>query len=211
MTPELKAALDKIEADNATLTASLATIAASVAKLSEPVSAANLLPKVEPHAVALEGCANAMEAAGIGTDSNNGHAVMLRKMADNMRAEAAQGRVPSSWSMYAAAEKLAANATVTVDVAAEVAKLIAPISASIAAMTTAIADVKASARTASQAPERKSMSASSLSLLARAGLQAPTAEGEKIPLDKLDAALKEHSIEQRLELKTSLRQAGLLA
>jgi hypothetical protein len=55
----------------------------------------NLLSKVEHHAAALENCAAEMEAAGIGGDPNNGHAVVLRRMAADMRAQAVQGRLPS--------------------------------------------------------------------------------------------------------------------
>jgi hypothetical protein len=60
------------------------------------MSASNLLPMVEPHAAKLEACAAEMEAAGIGGDPNNGHAVHLRKMAAQMRADAVQGRLPSA-------------------------------------------------------------------------------------------------------------------
>jgi hypothetical protein len=35
-----------------------------------------------------------MEAAGIGGDPQRGHAVVLRRMAGHMRAEAALGKVP---------------------------------------------------------------------------------------------------------------------
>jgi hypothetical protein len=58
------------------------------------VSAANVLDKIEPHAKALEGCANAMEAAGIGGHSDGGHVALLRKMAADLRSQAAHGRMP---------------------------------------------------------------------------------------------------------------------
>jgi hypothetical protein len=47
------------------------------------------------HAAKLESIADEMQAAGIGGDPNNGYAVVLRKMAGYMRADAAQGRMPS--------------------------------------------------------------------------------------------------------------------
>jgi hypothetical protein len=63
---------------------------------------------VEPHAAALEACAAAMAAAGVGTAPTRGHVDVLRRMANNMRAEAASGKVPSSWRddslMYANAD-----------------------------------------------------------------------------------------------------------
>jgi hypothetical protein len=68
----------------------------------------NLLSTIEPHAAALESCAHAMEAAGIGGDQERGHAVVLRKMAGQMRSEAALGRLPhiyeSTGRLHAAAQ-----------------------------------------------------------------------------------------------------------
>jgi hypothetical protein len=52
---------------------------------------------VEPHAAALEACAASMEASGVGTHPSNGHVHVLRRMASSMRAEAANGKVPSIW------------------------------------------------------------------------------------------------------------------
>jgi hypothetical protein len=77
--------------------------------LPAAISAANMLPKVEPHAARLESIADDMEAAGIGGDPNNGHAIALRRMAGQMRADAAQGRMPSS--IHAAAEPKATPLT----------------------------------------------------------------------------------------------------
>jgi hypothetical protein len=62
----------------------------------------NLLHMIEPHAAAIESCADAMEADGIGGDPNNGHAVVLRKMAGDLRSDAARGRL--SGSFHASAE-----------------------------------------------------------------------------------------------------------
>jgi hypothetical protein len=72
-------------------------------------SSANVLAMVEPHCSALEGCAAAMEAAGIGGDPKNGHVTALRQMASRIRAEASNGKVPSIWRdndypTYAAAD-----------------------------------------------------------------------------------------------------------
>jgi len=76
--------------------------------LPTSISAANLLPMVEPHAAKLEACADAMEAAGIGGDPNNGHAIQLRRMAAGMRVDAVQGRLPSA--IHAASAKNSAVA-----------------------------------------------------------------------------------------------------
>jgi hypothetical protein len=72
------------------------------AKVFDKINAVNLLDRVEHHATALEGCANAMEADGVGTDIHSGHVVHLRKMAAQLRSEGAQGRLASSF--YASAE-----------------------------------------------------------------------------------------------------------
>jgi hypothetical protein len=54
------------------------------------------IEQVEPHALALEGCADAMAAAGIGCAPVTGHADYLRAMAYSLRSQAAKGILPSS-------------------------------------------------------------------------------------------------------------------
>src|SRR5579883_2111037 len=62
MTPELKELLDKLAANQATLSTAIEAVSASVEKLkTDGVSAANFTSLVEPHAKALESCAAAME------------------------------------------------------------------------------------------------------------------------------------------------------
>jgi hypothetical protein len=77
-------------------------------KVFDQINAVNLTEQIEPHAKRLQDAANAMEAAGIGAHLTDGHAVHLRKMAACMRADAAQGKMPSVYygndRMYAAAE-----------------------------------------------------------------------------------------------------------
>jgi hypothetical protein len=70
----------------------------------------NYLDKVEPHAMGLEFAARDMERDGIGGDPNNGHAVILRKMAGDLRAQGARGVLPHSYNsagsnLYASAEQ----------------------------------------------------------------------------------------------------------
>ena len=60
------------------------------------VTSAAIRDMVEPHAAALESCAAAMEAAGIG-GGLHGHVEFLRHMTSSMRAEAARGTVPSAY------------------------------------------------------------------------------------------------------------------
>jgi hypothetical protein len=61
------------------------------------ISAVNHLDKIEPHARTLESAADAMEKDGIGSVPVHGHASVLRHMAACMRADAAQGRMPSAY------------------------------------------------------------------------------------------------------------------
>jgi hypothetical protein len=54
---------------------------------------------VETHCAGLEAAANAMEAAGIGCAPVTGHADRLRRMAFDLRADAARGVIPSRYEM----------------------------------------------------------------------------------------------------------------
>jgi hypothetical protein len=65
----------------------------------------NQLSKVEPHAAALEAAADRMDADGIGGHPTRGHAAVLRDTVGCMRAEAAVGKTPYSYSdMHAGAD-----------------------------------------------------------------------------------------------------------
>jgi hypothetical protein len=61
---------------------------------------------VAKHAQRLEAAADAMTSDGIGQHLTSGHAVVLRRMASSMRAEAAAGALPSRWndSIYGSAD-----------------------------------------------------------------------------------------------------------
>lgn len=212
MSPELEKMMTDFAAGMTAMAAQITTLSASVAKM-EPLSAANLLPKVEPHAAQLEACADKMEAAGIGGDPNNGHAIALRKMAGHMRAEAAQGRMPSAWhrgDMWAAAEKGGAPVVdVTAEVAKAVAALVTPLTDKLSAMGTQMADLKAAAFKESPEPARKTASPEITALLARTGIEAPK-DGEKLSLSAVDKALSALPISQRIETKSALSKAGII-
>jgi|ERR1700677_2786364 hypothetical protein len=64
---------------------------------------------VGKHADRLDAIADGMERDGIGGDLRNGHRLFLKRMASSMRAEAAAGRVPSTYNanadIYASAER----------------------------------------------------------------------------------------------------------
>jgi hypothetical protein len=222
MTPEQEKQLADLAAGVAALTASLQTISASVEDIKKAGPAtvnanANTMALVEPHAKACEACASGMEAAGIGGHPERGHAVMLRKMAGNMRAAAAMGQIPHiyrdhDYFMNAAADTGNANATKPLDgaeLAAKVEAAVKPLADKLAAVGTQLADLKAKAFADSPAPERKTVKPEITALLAKAGLEAP-ADGSKLALGKVDAALKELPVSQRLTVKAALSQAGLI-
>lgn len=213
MDKDLKAALDAITGQITTLAASVTSVTATVEEIKKgppALSAANLLPKIEPHAKALENLAAAMEGEGVGSDNERGYAVFLRRMAGNMRSEAAQGRIPNTFSLYAAATAPTADATAiesAVKTAVEAATK--PLSEQLAAANTKIADLSAAATKNAPAPERKTIAPAITALLARGGIELPT-DGSKIPTAKLDAALKDMSTAQRMQTKAALGQAGLI-
>lgn len=209
MDKEVEKMFTDLTAGQVALTAALATITASVEKLG-PISAANLLSKIEPHAAKLEAAADKMESEGIGGDANNGHAVVLRKMAGSMRAEAAQGRMPSSWSFYAAADKIVVKEGDGLDTAKAIADAVKPFADQVAAMGTKIADLTAAARADVKAPERKTVKPEITALLAKGGIDVGALGDAKIEVAKLDGALKEFGFAKRLEIKAALSQAGML-
>src|SRR5262249_4125655 len=80
-------------------------------KAFDSVTTGNLLSKAEPHAAALEACAAPMEADGIGGDIHSGHVSVLRRMAAQLRSEAATGRLAHSY--HASAEPARLNPATT--------------------------------------------------------------------------------------------------
>lgn len=199
------------------------------------VQAANVVDKVEPHAKRLDEAANKMEDAGIGLHANGGHVHILRKMANDMRADAAQGKMPHVFDRFLAAadkpgprdDKAAADAVAAVkadgekqlaDVKAAAAKVeaeakdkVASLETQVKDLTAKLAKVEASADT-SKRPERVTLpfalNASQEKLLAKSGIEVP-AEG-KIDIAALNAALAKSTLSQpqRWELKTILAHMG---
>jgi hypothetical protein len=182
---------------------------------------------VEPHASALEGCAAAMEAAGVGVEPKWGHVHVLRRMADGMRAEAAIGKVPHIWRdhdypTYASADK-DNEEDMTKD---EISKLIASavteavkplqdankeLSDKLAATETKLADATSKARIEAAAPERKTITPAISALLDRVGITTPDGE-EKLKVGQVDAAAKAANLplDKRIMLKNELSRVGAL-
>jgi hypothetical protein len=182
----------------------IASIEASQTKIEATrVEAANLLSKVEPHASACEAAADSMEAAGIGADPQNGHAAVLRRMAGQMRAAAAVGKIPHifrdhDYPAYAAADTKADDPKVK------------DLEAQVKSLESVVKDLKASAADTKPAPERKTLSPQVTAILAKAGLDTPEGDG-KLTAGAVDKALAHLSVTERLRIKASLGQAGVLA
>lgn len=164
---------------------------------------------IEPHASALESCAAAMEAAGIGNHASQGHAVVLRRMAGSMRAEAAMGKMPHiyrdhDYGYSAAADKGA-------DTAKAVEEATKPLLEKIASLGTQMADLKASAFKNAEEPARKTVDAKITALLAKAGIGEPE-EGKKLNPHELSKAFSAAGMNTRtiLEAKAALAHAGLI-
>lgn len=173
--------------------------------------ASNLTHMVEPHAKALEACADSMQAAGIGADEQRGHATLARKMAGHLRASAATGHIPNIYrdhDFLASADK---PNDVAEQIKAAVEAAVKPLQDQLAASDTKIADLKASAFNGATPPERKTISSDVQALLAKFDLKAES-DG-KISVAKLDEILAKSPMtrEQKMEHKLKLQAAGLLA
>jgi hypothetical protein len=138
---------------------------------------------------------------------------MLRKLAGNMEASAAQGQVPYSIEgyIYTAA---AAQAAATVDAAAQAAAAPAADPAvldELAGLRTEVADLKAAKFNAAAEPERKTLAPSILSLLAKADITMPEGDA-KLKVADLDAAFDAAGTPrtQRMAVKQGLMMAGKL-
>jgi hypothetical protein len=150
-----------------------------------------------------------MEAASVGGDAQRGHAVVLRRMAGSMRAEAAMGKVPHIYRDHDYFVSAAADDKADAEMAKKLDEMVKPLAEGLKAMETKLADVKAAAVADAKAPERKTLPASITTLLAKAGLQAPE-DGSKFSLASVDSALKELPFATRLQVKAGLTQNGLL-
>jgi hypothetical protein len=201
----------------------------SVPFFTASVSAANLLPKVEPHAHALEQIAAMMEADGIGGDFNNGYVKQLLQMAACMRADAALGRMPSA--IHAAgnsanpvvAATLRACRSAGVDVPASGRFTLEGLNAALD-----VAFPKSQPMSLDRRLQLKNQIAAAgmltedlpaanvkivekaVTLLRKAGIPVPTTH--MFTLDDINAALDKTTLSpsDRIELKTTLTSAGLM-
>jgi len=214
MNEELKALLDGLAAQVTSLAASVEELkkAPSQIDASTPV-----IDKVEPHAASLEACHAAMEAAGIGMHPQQGHVVTLKRLVGSMRAAAAMGKIPhifrdEAYPLEASTEtKKEPDEMTPEDVTKAVEAAMKPVLDKLAAAETQISDLKAAAKAASPAPERKTVSPMVSSILARSGLTLPE-DGEKLSVAKMDEVLSKGNLttNQKIMLKSEFGRVGLI-
>ena len=188
----------------AALTAAMTAQGTQLKSITEKLAASGVtassecMAAVEPHAKALESCAAAMKAAGVGGHPEHGHVRVLHSMAGHMRASAALGKIPHIWRDHDYPMSAAAQTSVTAAVDPALKKDVETLSASLktvtdslAAITTGLADLKANARANTPAPERRTLPSSVTSLLARNGIGAPTdGDPTKVNVEEIAAKLK---------------------
>lgn len=192
------------------VTDKLAALEASQKEVSTEIKAGKEThAKIKPHADALRACSAAMEAAGVGGHATKGPSAHLNRMADRMEADAMVGKLPHIYRDhdYFVDASASGNAeTKPTDDAA-----LKPVLDQLAALGTKVNDISAAQTRSAQAPERKSVSAETVQLLTKLGLEAG-ADG-KIPLAQVDKTLEAAGISgaRAMEAKLKLREEGVLA
>jgi hypothetical protein len=178
-------------------------LAASVEEMKTKPAA--IQAKAEAHAKKYDDLAASLVADGMDAST-------LVRQAAYIRAEGAQGRLVMAFPANLAAAASNQGADVAAIVTEAVKAAVKPLEDKIAASDTVIKDLKASVAKGVNQPERKTLSPHITSLLARSGITLPTAEGEaKVPMAKIDDALKGISLEQRFQIKEGLAAAGVIA
>jgi hypothetical protein len=177
---------------------------------------ATVRAQVEPLASALESCASAMEASGVGAEPRGGHAILLRRMASAMRSDAAMGRVPSSYhdGYYASAEPPTAAADSAAAIKTAVDAALKPLQDQLAAANTKITDLTNTGRlSASAEPGRKTVAPQVSALIARAGIELPGDDGKKLAVSEVDQVMAKANLTmtQKIMLKSELGRIGALA
>lgn len=174
--------------------------------LTASQAAAKIRNDVEPHAVALDNQATALEAAGI-------DAAALRKMASDMRTEAAAGRMPTKVAASAVVAPVAAAPSAQDEaVAAMIAAALKPVQDELATTMTKMKDAEAAGRLTASAPARRTVAPAVSNVLAKSGLTLPTDEGAKLQVADVDKALASSNIplNQRIMLKNELGRIGAM-
>ena len=164
--------------------------AAELVKLKAGASLGGaIIDQVKPHVDALNACANAMEAAGVGNDSSSGHARYVRAVAAHMAAEAVNGRVPKVFTDHSFLPEARIEASVAKQIADVTTALKAAQDQS-AALETQVKDLKAAAFQQSQAPARSTISPEVKRLLAKGSVdEGALSDGKKLSVTQFDTVL----------------------
>lgn len=185
----------------------LKEIKAKGASLAGPI-----IDQVKPHVEAVNACAAAMEAAGVGNDAKAGHAGVLRKVAAHMAAEAVSGKVPMVYRDhdYLPDARVEAGAAAAQDPAT--AKTLGELTATLASLGTTVNDIKAAAFKGATEPGRKTLPPAILSLLAKGGIKAEDMKDGKLTIEQVDTMLDAAGIRgpKAVETKLKLRHDGLI-
>lgn len=199
----MKPLSDKIEAQGK----ELATLKAS-ASLGGPI-----IDQVKPHVDAINACADAMEAAGIGNDAKAGHAGVLRRVAAHMAAAAVSGNVPKIYRDHDYLPDARVEAAASADAIAKAVKdAVAPLQAEIQSTNTKLVDLQAKAFAEAAAPARVTITPEIKTLLAKAGIDEAEVEKGKLTTTQVDKVLDAQKIhgQKAIEFKLKLRQSGLM-
>ena len=195
----------------ASLTEKVNKMEAKGASLGGPI-----VDQVKPHVEAVNACAAAMEAAGIGTHTDNGHVRHLRHMAAHLAAEAVAGRVPHIYRDHdylsdarVEAGAAAANAD-ALKKAVEAA--VAPLKAELESANTLVKDLQAKAFNNTSDPGRKTLSPEIKTLLAKGGIAEADIKEGKLSVAQVDKMLDAAGVKgpKAIETKLKLRHEGLM-
>jgi hypothetical protein len=197
----------------AALSEKVTKIEATGASLGGPI-----IDQVKPHVEACMACADAMDAAGVGSHPTMGHAAALRKIGRHMAVEAATGKVPHIYNDHsyfdaspnAAAATAAAVKEATEKLQAAADAKNAELASTVADLTTKFTDLKAAAFTNAPVPTRATLPANVLTLLAKAGIGDADVKDGKLSTTQVNAILDAGNIhgQKALEMKLKLRNSG---
>lgn len=182
--------------------------AAKGVSLSGPI-----IDQVKPHIDAINAAADAMEKAGVGTHSENGHVRHLRHVTAHMAAEAVSGRTPNIYRDHDFLPGARVEAAALVPVVDPVAaKAMADLTASVADLGTKFTDLSAKTFNAVTPPQRATISPEIKTLLAKGGVKDDDIKDGKLTVTQVDAMLDAAGVKgvKAIEAKLKLRNDGLM-
>lgn len=204
---ELKDIMDAVKALTTTVEAVAGSVKAHGEKLTALEAKAStsavdtITALVKPQVDALLLSAAAMEAAGLATEGK-----AMRDRAAAMLESAKKGVMPSVAVAAAAADPAPSKEV------AELKATVVTLTKSVADIGVLVTDLKAQATATTAAPERRTVSAQIIQLLAKGGLEVPTDGKKKLAVSDVDKALEAGGVTgvRAIEAKMKLSAAGLL-